>query len=409
METAKTGKLTGTLVDALVWAGESEEEFQKKLDECSNEQERQALITETLKGLYGDAAETYKESAEGQMTAKEAAAELMLAESELAETIEPVTTEFTILKAELLEGLQPAMEAISEVMLDALDWMREHPTAVQAISAAVGVLAIGFTGLAVALGIYTAWQWAANAAILANPITWIVVAIIAAVAALVAIGVVLYKNWDKIKAKAQEVWSGVTAKFNEAKSKLTGVMNNIKTSVTSKFESIKQGAISKFNALKNGIVTPIQAAKDKISGIVSKIKGLFNFSWSIPKPKIPKFTVSGGKAPWGFGGAGSLPSIKVQWNALGAVVTKPTLVGAVGDTLMGAGEAGAEAILPISVLQDYINNAFDRNVYAYAAAGGSGEVYNFYVNDATINDDAQMRDVAKGFITEMVRLGGMNR
>ena len=409
METAKTGKLTGVLVDGLVWAGVAEEDFQKKLDECSNEQERQALITETLMGLYEESANTYRDSAEGQMTAKEAAADLMLAESELAETVEPVTTEFTILKTELLEGMMPAMEAISGVMTDALEWMREHPTAMQAISAAVGVLAVGFGGLAIALGVYTVAQWAMNAAILANPITWIAVGIVAAIAALVAIGVVLYKNWDKIKAKAKEVWNSVTTKFNEAKSKVTGIMENIKTSVTSKFESIKQGAIDKFNALKNGIINPIKNAKDTISGIVDKIKRLFNFSWSIPKPKLPKFTVSGGKAPWGFGGKGKLPSVDVKWNALGAVVTKPTLVGSVGDTLMGAGEAEAEAILPISVLQDYINNAFDRNVYAYAAAGGGGEVYNFYVNDATINDNAQMRDVAKDFITEMVRLGGMNR
>ena len=409
METAKTGQVTGVLADALNWAGYMEDDFQKKLDECSTEQERQSLITETLMGLYEESADTYKETAEGQMTAKEAAADLMLAESELAEMVEPVTTEFTVLKTEMLEGLMPAMEAISGVMTDALEWMREHPTAMQAISAAVGVLAVGFTGLAVALGIYTVYQWAMNSALLANPIVWIVAAIIAAVAALVAIGVVLYKNWDKIKAKAQEVWGAVTAKFNEAKSKVTSIMENIKTSVTSKFESIKQGAINKFTALKNGIINPIQTAKDKISGIINKIKGLFNFSWSIPKPKVPKFTVSGGKAPWGFGGKGKLPSVDVKWNALGAVVTKPTLVGSVGDTLMGAGEAGAEAILPISVLQDYINNAFDRNVYAYAAAGGGGEVYNFYVNDATINDNAQMRDVAKDFITEMVRLGGMNR
>lgn len=423
-ETAKVGKVTGVLADALNWSSEAanmfadymsedvvtaEDAFNEALKECTTEQERQSLITETLKNLYGESANTYRETAEGQMTAKEAAAELMLAESELAETVEPVTTEFTILKTELLEGMQPAMETISGIMTDALEWMREHPTAMQAVSAAVGVLAVGFTGLAVALGVYTFAQWAMNTAILANPITWIVVGIIAAIAALVAIGVVLYKNWDKIKAKAKEVWSNVTAKFNEAKEKVTGIVENIKTGVTTKFESIKQGAIDKFNALKNGIINPIQTARDKVKGIVEKIKGIFNFDWSIPKPKIPKFSVSGGKAPWGFGGKGKLPSVDVKWNALGAVVTKPTLVGSVGDTIMGAGEAGAEAILPIAVLQDYINRAFDRNVYAYAAAGGGGEVYNFYVNDATINDDAQMRDVAKDFITEMVRLGGMNR
>lgn len=410
METAKTGQVTGVLADALNWAGLMEDDFQKKLDACSNEQERQALITDTLKGLYEESANTYRDSAEGQMAAKNAAAELMLAESELAETVEPVNTEFTKLKTELLEGALPVMEKVSVVATEAINWMREHPTAMQAIGAAVGVLAIGFGGLAIALGVYTAAQWAANAAILANPITWIVVGIIAAIAALVAIGVVLYKNWDKIKAKTSEVWNNVTSKFNEAKSKVTGIMENIKNGITTRFDSIKNNAVTKFNNIKNAIINPIQTARDKVTGIVDRIKGLFDFSWEIPRPKIPKFSVSGGKAPWGFGGKGSLPSIDIRWNALGAVITKPTLVGSVGDTLMGAGEAGAEAILPISVLQDYIDRAFDRNVYAYAAAGGGGgEVYNFYVNDATINDNAQMRDVAKNFITELVKLGGMNK
>lgn len=440
MEVSKTGKLTGVLVDALVWAGESEEGFQKKLDKCTNEQERQKLITETLMGLYEESAETYRDTAGGQMEAKEASAKLMQTEADLAETIEPVTTEFTNLKTELLEGAKPAIEKVTDIALDALEWMEEHPTATQAIVSAVGVLAIGLTGLAIALGIYAAAQWAANLAI--APFALPVLAAVAVIALLVGAGVALYKNWDKVKAKAKELWKNVTEKFNEAKTKITGIIEKIKTGISTRFDKIKSGAIEKFNAVKNGIINPIQNAKEKITstvdglksnvtnrfkalkhnvitpikeakekivGFVDKIKGAFDFDWSIPKPKIPKFTVSGGKAPWGFGGKGKLPSVDVKWNALGAVVTKPTLVGAVGDTLMGAGEAGAEAILPISVLQDYINRAFDRNVYAYAAAGGNSDVYNFYVNDATINDNAQMRNVAKDFITELVRLGGMNR
>lgn len=55
-ETAKTGILTGGLTDALNWAGISEEAFQKKLDACSNEQERQKLIMDTLNKTYKDAA-----------------------------------------------------------------------------------------------------------------------------------------------------------------------------------------------------------------------------------------------------------------------------------------------------------------------------------------------------------------
>lgn len=59
-EVAKSGVLTGGLVDALVWAGIGEEEFQGKLDACTTEQERQKLIMETLNGTYSEASEQYK-------------------------------------------------------------------------------------------------------------------------------------------------------------------------------------------------------------------------------------------------------------------------------------------------------------------------------------------------------------
>lgn len=365
METAKTGQLTGVLVDALVWAGESEEGFQAKLDACSSEQERQQLITDTLTGLYGDAAETYRETAKGQMALKEATAENMQIEAELAEVVEPVTTEFMNLKNELLIGAKPAVEAVSGVLLDAMEWMKEHPTTVKAVAAAVGVLAVGITGLGVAMGIYTVAQWAMNSAVLANPITWVAVGIVAAIAGLVAAGVVLYENWDKIKAKAGEVWDGVVDKFNSAKA--------------------------------------------KVKGIIDTIKGFFNFSFKMPHIPLPHFSIT--PKGWGIGDLikGVKPSLGIEWYAQGGVLTSPTIFGVNGNNAMVGGEAGAEAILPITVLQDFINRAFERNIVNYAMAGGGADIYNFYVNDATINDNAQMREVAKNFITELVRLGGMNK
>ena len=58
-ETAKTGQLTGALADALNWAGVNEEEFQARLDACNTEAEREALIRETLNGIYSDAHDFY--------------------------------------------------------------------------------------------------------------------------------------------------------------------------------------------------------------------------------------------------------------------------------------------------------------------------------------------------------------
>lgn len=61
-ETAKVGEVTGPLADALNWAGISEDSFNDKLAACSNEQERQKLIMETLNGTYSKASEQYKKT-----------------------------------------------------------------------------------------------------------------------------------------------------------------------------------------------------------------------------------------------------------------------------------------------------------------------------------------------------------
>jgi len=106
-ETAKTGKVTGGLADALNWSSEAaqmfagymsedvvtaEDAFNEALAECSNEQERQALINETLMKLYGNAADKYEETAGSVMEANEAQAEYLQTQAEMGERMEPLTT-----------------------------------------------------------------------------------------------------------------------------------------------------------------------------------------------------------------------------------------------------------------------------------------------------------------------------
>lgn len=91
-ETAKVGKLTGVLADALNWAGKSEEAFQASLDKCTTEQERQKLITETLNSIYGDAAEAYKENNASIIESRNATSDYTDSMAELGEAIEPITT-----------------------------------------------------------------------------------------------------------------------------------------------------------------------------------------------------------------------------------------------------------------------------------------------------------------------------
>ena len=128
--------------------------------------------------------------------------------------------------------------------------------------------------------------------------------------------------------------TGIKQKFldgmNGAKSAVTGVLDNVKSSFQSKLD----------------------AAHSVVSGFVGKLKSAFSFNWKLPDLKIPHISISGGVAPFGIAGKGSLPSFDIQWYAKGGVMTKPTIFGASGGNLLGGGEAGDEAILPLSALWD---------------------------------------------------------
>ena len=119
-ETAKTGAITGGLADALNWAGVSEDEFQSSLDKCSTEQERQALITETLNGLYSDAAKKYREVNGDIIDAQKATASLNSAMAELGAIAEPIVTKLKQLAADLLQQITPFVELIGNGLVGAL-------------------------------------------------------------------------------------------------------------------------------------------------------------------------------------------------------------------------------------------------------------------------------------------------
>lgn len=120
-ETAKTGKITGSLADALNWAGVSEEEFQAKLDAATTEQERQALITETLNGLYSEQAATFKDLNKDIIEAREADAALSQAMAELGAVAEPIMTSLKLLAVDLLENIKPFVELIGTGLKGVLD------------------------------------------------------------------------------------------------------------------------------------------------------------------------------------------------------------------------------------------------------------------------------------------------
>lgn len=113
-----------------------------------------------------------------------------------------------------------------------------------------------------------------------------------------------------------------------------------------KFDEIVSAATSKFNAVRDAIMNPINKAKDAFKNAIETIKGLFNFQFKWPKLKMPSFSISGSMNPIKWLEEG-VPKLKVNWNALGGIFTEPTIFNTRAG-LQGVGEAGAEAILPLT-------------------------------------------------------------
>lgn len=111
-ETARVGKVTGTLADALNWAGVSEDAFNMQLAETNSLEEREALIRTTLNGLYNDAAELYEKNASAILAQNEAQNRLDQSLAKVGEAAQPLQTALTNLSAALLEMLAPAVNVI---------------------------------------------------------------------------------------------------------------------------------------------------------------------------------------------------------------------------------------------------------------------------------------------------------
>lgn len=119
-ETAKVGQVTGPLADALNWAGESEDEFNAKLAECSSEQERQQLITSTLTDLYSEASDQYKETNKDVMEANSAQGSLSDTMAKFGAIAEPIVSKLLVLFVSLLEGILPLVEVIANQFIPQL-------------------------------------------------------------------------------------------------------------------------------------------------------------------------------------------------------------------------------------------------------------------------------------------------
>lgn len=266
------------------------------------------------------------------------------------------------------EGITGVVDKLKEMK----QWVDENETAVQLIAIAVGALTtalvayniaqavsnaggiaaiatnagltVGYYALVAAETVATAVTSAFGAvmAFVTSPITLVVLAI----GALIAIIVLCVKNWETIKETVLNVCNSIGEWVSNMKEKVVNKFNEIKTGVSNKVNELKTNIATKFSEIKEKITAPVEKARDAVKKVVDKIKGFFKFEWSLPKLKVPKFSIS--PQGWSIGDLlkGSIPKLSVSWNAQGGVFDKPTIM-PYGGSLQGLGENGAEAIVPL--------------------------------------------------------------
>ena len=361
--TAKVGEVQGSLADALEWSGVSIEGFNDKLAACSTEQERQKLITETMNKLYGESATKYKEVNKDVIEAEKAQAKLTDAMAQLGAVGEPILTDIKNGVAGMVSSAVPKLESLIKKVKDGITWFKQNQNTVKTWA---GVI-IGATASVASFILIMKWSsimtaaasaitkvktavLLLNAAMKANLIGIIVSLIIGLVAAFIYLwnNVEPFRNfwlnlWEKVKSATAKAVDAIKSKFGAFKDALKSVKDT-------------------FGGIQKTISDKLSSAQKTVKSVIDKIKGFFPLSIGkiFSNLKIPKISVSGGKAPFGIAGKGSLPSFNVKWNAQGAVLTKPTIFGMSGNTLMGGGEAGHEAVAPITTLQAYIEESVNK-------------------------------------------------
>lgn len=145
-----------------------------------------------------------------------------------------------------------------------------------------------------------------------------------------------------VKNQFNKMKTNMTEPITRAKDTLFRIVTAVKSRLS--FSGLSGTVGRAFTAIKNRMTAPITAAKNKVTEIIRGIKGAFPLKLGkiFSGLTLPHFKVSGGKAPWGIGGKGTAPKIDVQWYKTGGIFDDPSVI--------GVGEAGTEAVVPLAQL-----------------------------------------------------------
>lgn len=305
---------------------------------------------------------------------------------------------------EILPVLQEALKTAFDLVVDTINFVKENTGVITAAAVAIGIIATAIGLYNVVAAVKTAMAaaevttvWGLVAAYTAQATAMIIaiapyVLIVAAIAAVIAIIVLCVKHWDEIKETAIKAFEKIKEAAQKGIDKVISIFNKVVSFVKDNWQSllllivnpfagafklaydncegfrnkvntfisnVKNIIKTGFNAAKDFIVNPIKNAFNAVKDVVNKIKNLFNFKFSLPSIKVPKFSIK--PSGWSVGDLlkGSIPKLSVSWNAVGGVFERPTILRH-GNSLQGLAEDGAEAIVPLEKNTQWLDKIADK-------------------------------------------------
>lgn len=303
------GKVYSGQVGALRRAGVSFDKAQEQVLRYGNEEEKAAMLAQVISQNVGNMNQKMAETPSGQLA--QARNQIAGMSAQLGATLLPALGK---LAAWVSANILPKVQAL-------INFLQAHPVMAKIAIGITAVLAIGgpllvmIGSIATAIGVLIP---------VIGAITLPMLAIVGVIAGVIAAGVALYTHWAQVKARAAQEWN-----------------------------AIKSDAVKIWNAVKNAIVSPIMTAYATVKAVINKIKSVFNAIKLKLDLKLPHLSVHGGSPPFGIGGKGSLPKFDVKWYKTGGIFNNASVI--------GVGEAGTEAVVPLDKLWSQMDNMFEKN------------------------------------------------
>lgn len=168
-----------------------------------------------------------------------------------------------------------------------------------------------------------------------------------------AIQSIISTIFNSVKNTVLTVWNAIS--FT-----ISSIINGIKNTISNVFNNIKNIVSNTWNGIKDAIKKPIEKARDLVKNAIDKIKGFFHFEFKWPKLKMPHFGIK--PKGWKIGDLlkGEVPKLGIEWYKKGGIFDRPTLFNT-ENGIKGVGEAGPEAVAPISELMKYTRLAVNES------------------------------------------------